>query len=197
MIPRISVITRKTNETDVALELNLDGTGQSTLATGIPFFDHMLDLFTRHGSFDLSLQVKGDLEVDFHHTVEDVGICLGQAFRHAVGDAKGIRRYALGLIPMDEALCQLAVDISNRPFVHFDVPLPKSKVGEFDVELMEEFIRAFASHARLTLHIKQSTGTNLHHILESCFKALGIVLSDAVAIDPRKAGQVPSTKGVL
>lgn len=193
---RTASIKRKTNETDVSLKLNLDGQGKGSLKTGVAFFDHMLDLFRHHGLFDLDLQVKGDLEVDFHHTVEDVGICLGQAVREALGDAKGISRYSSGLIPMDETLCQMALDISNRPHLTFDCAFPKTKVGQFDVELTEEFFRAFVSHARVTLHIKLLAGSNLHHMIEGCFKAFGVMLDKATRLDPRKAS-VPSTKGTL
>ena len=197
MLQRTATITRKTTETSVALQVNLDGTGLVNLQTGIPFFDHMLTLWARHGYFDLTLDVQGDLEVDAHHTVEDSGICLGQAVRQALGEGRGIARYASGLIPMDEALCQVAIDVSGRSLLSFDVPLPKSKIGEFDVELLEEFFRSFVMHAGLTVHIKQLAGSNLHHILESCFKALGVVLSKAVYIDPQRRETIPSTKGIL
>jgi imidazoleglycerol-phosphate dehydratase len=194
---RIAKINRKTSETIIQLSLNLDGEGKSKIATGIPFFDHMLTLFSRHGLFDLDVMVKGDIEVDFHHSVEDVGICLGQAFQQAIGDAKGITRYASGLIPMDEALCQLAIDMSGRSFLVFNADFPKSKIGEFDAELVKEFFQAFTSNAKLTLHLTLLAGENLHHMAEGCFKALGIILSQAVRIDPRKANQIPSTKGLL
>ncbi len=193
---RKASITRKTNETDIALDFAIDGSGTANINTGIAFFDHMLNLFTKHGVFNLNLNMQGDLDVDFHHSVEDVGICLGQTFREALGDAKGIQRYASGLIVMDEALCQMAVDISNRPILVFDYTFPKTKIGTFDSELVEEFFQAFVSNARLSLHIKILSGTNLHHIAESCFKALGIILDQATQIDPRK-NDIPSTKGVL
>lgn len=189
-------VNRKTNETAIELVFGLDGSGTSAIDTGIGFFDHMLDLFTKHGNFDLSLKVDGDLRVDFHHSVEDVGICLGQAFRDALGDASGISRYSSGLIPMDEALCQMAIDVSNRPFLDFQGAFPKSKVGEFDVELVKEFFNAFVSNARVTLHLEVIKGENLHHMIEACFKAFGQLLDKATRIDPMREG-VPSTKGVL
>lgn len=190
-------ITRKTNETDIRLDLNLDGAGTGIIVTGIPFFDHMLTLFAKHGMFDLDIQLTGDIEVDYHHSVEDVGICLGQAFREALGDARGIKRYASGLIPMDETLCQMALDISNRPALVFNYQFPKTKIGTFDAELVEEFFNAFVNNARIALHINILHGSNLHHIAESCFKAFGIILDDATQIDPRKTELIPSTKGTL
>lgn len=193
---RKATIRRKTGETDIHLSFNLDGTGLSELNTGIAFFDHMLNLFTKHGHFDLSLALKGDLEVDYHHSVEDAGICLGQAFREALGDARGIKRYASGLIPMDEACCEIALDISNRPMLIFDSNLPKAKVGNFDVELVEEFFNAFVSNARVTLHLRVIRGTNLHHIIEACFKAFGQILGDASTKIPGR-NDIPSTKGLL
>lgn len=194
--PRSFTINRNTKETQIAMTFSLDGSGKNQIQTGIPFFDHMLDLFSHHGLFDLSLQVKGDLDVDFHHTVEDVGICMGQAFREAIGDAKGIARYASGFLPMDEALCQVAIDISNRPHLDFNCVLPKTKVGSFDVELTEEFFRAFVNNARITLHIDVVRGNNLHHIIESCFKGVGFFLDKASLFDARKPA-IPSTKGLL
>lgn len=196
MTNRKASIKRHTNETKIDLSLCIDGSGKSEIQTGIGFFDHMLNLWTHHGLFDLSLSVDGDLEVDFHHTVEDVGIALGQAFREAIGDAKGITRYASGLTPMDEALCQVAIDYSNRPYLAFENHLPKTKVGEFDVELTEEFLRAFVNNARITLHVDILKGTNLHHIIEAVFKGLGRELDKVSQKDPRKK-DVPSTKGVL
>eukprot|EP01047_Picozoa_sp_COSAG01_P004954 COSAG01_NODE_165_length_23303_cov_269.524953_17_plen_197_part_00 len=193
---RTASITRKTNETNIQLSLCIDGSGKSNIQSGIGFFDHMLTLFSKHGLFDLDLKIQGDLEVDAHHSVEDAGLCLGQAFHKALGDCSGIARYASLILPMDEALCQLAIDISNRPYLNFDVNLPPNKVGEFDVELMEEFFNAFANNARINLHIKMLAGRNQHHIIESGFKALGVCLDRATQIDPRKTG-VPSTKGVL
>ncbi len=194
---RIAKITRKTAETTIQLSLNIDGEGKSKITTGIPFFDHMLTLLSRHGLFDLDVMVKGDIEVDFHHSVEDVGICLGQALNQAIGDGRGMTRYASGLIPMDETLCQMAIDISGRSFLAFNADFPKSKIGDFDAELVQEFFQAFTSNAKLTLHLTLVAGENLHHMAEGCFKALGICLSQAVRIDPRKANQIPSTKGIL
>jgi len=193
---RKASVKRHTNETKVDLDFTIDGKANANIDTGIPFFDHMLDLFTHHGMFDMTLKVKGDIEVDYHHTVEDVGICLGHAFREALGDAKGINRYASGLTPMDESLAQIALDISNRPHLSFECNLPKTKVGNFDVELAEEFFQAFVNNSRITLHMEIIRGKNLHHIIEACFKGLGRLLDSATQIDPRKKS-VPSTKGVL
>lgn len=193
---RKAQIKRHTNETQVQLTLNIDGSGKTTIQTGVAFFDHMLNLMAVHGLFDLDIQAKGDLDVDFHHTVEDVGICLGQALREALGDARGIQRYASGLLPMDESLCQMAIDISNRPHLTFIADFPKAKVGAFDVELAQEFFVALVNNARITLHVNVLQGTNLHHMMEACFKALGVYLSQALAVNPRKTG-VPSTKGVM
>ena len=193
---RSATIKRKTKETQIELQFNLDGTGKSDSHTGIGFLDHMLTLFSKHGLFDLTVQCKGDLEVDFHHTVEDVGICLGQAFKKALGTGEGIVRYASQAIPMDETLCNLAMDISGRPFLRFEAPILQSKVGEFDTELAEEFFKAFVTHAGMSLHLTIDSGKNLHHIIEACFKAFGIVLDRATQKDPRKKG-VPSTKGIL
>lgn len=196
MIPRSGSVTRRTNETEIDLEFTIDGSGTAQIDSGVPFFDHMLDLFTKHGLFDLKLDMKGDTEIDYHHSVEDAGICLGEAFREALGEAEKINRYASQLVPMDEALCQIAIDISNRPAFVLNYDFPKTKVGNFDVELVEEFFIAFVNNARITLHISVLSGRNLHHIIEACFKAFGIVLDKATQIDPRKEG-VPSTKGVL
>lgn len=196
MPKRSAKISRKTNETKIELQLTIDGTGSSEIATGIGFFDHMLTLFSKHGLFDLKLKVTGDLEVDFHHTVEDVGICLGQAFRDALGDCAGINRYSSGAIPMDEALCELAIDISGRPHLTFIHSIPATKVGEFDMELTEEFFTALINNARITAHMELKRGRNLHHCAEACFKAMGQMLYRATQIDPRKSG-VPSTKGIL
>lgn len=192
---RIGTIDRKTGETKIQLSLHLDGKGTTDIHTGIGFFDHMLTLLGYHGQFDLTVDAQGDLDVDYHHTVEDVGIVLGHAFREALGDCKGIHRYASGLIPMDEALAQIAIDISNRPYLAFSASVGKTKVGTFDVELLEEFLRAFVNNARLTLHVSLLSGDNLHHIIESVFKGLGIMLRQAVQVDPTK--DTPSTKGVL
>ncbi len=193
---RIAQIDRETTETKVRLILNLDGAGKASIKTNVPFLTHMLELFTKHGLFDLTVDATGDVHIDAHHTVEDIGICLGQAFREAIGDAAGICRYASGLIPMDEALCQLAVDVSNRAYLGFNVDFPKASVGNFDVELVEEFLSAFVSNARVSLHVSMISGQNLHHIIEAIFKALGVVLDKATQKDPRKTG-IPSTKGIL
>ncbi len=196
MPQRQAKISRKTNETQIELILVVDGSGNAEISTGIGFFDHMLTLFAKHGLFDLTLKVTGDLQVDFHHTVEDVGICLGQAFRDALGDCSGITRYASGAIPMDEALCELAIDISGRPHLTFIHEIPATKVGEFDMELTEEFFTALINNARITAHMELVRGRNLHHCAEACFKAMGQILDRATQIDPRKNG-VPSTKGLL
>ncbi len=196
MIQRLATISRNTKETQVSLDLNLDGTGISSIQTGIGFFDHMLDLFTHHGLFDLKVVMNGDLNIDGHHSVEDVGIALGTAFRQALGDARGIVRYASGLTPMDEALAQVAIDVSNRPYLYFNCDLPKTTLGGFDVELTHEFFNAFVNNARITLHIDVIRGTNLHHIIEACFKGFGRLLGQSVQINPRQSA-VPSTKGIL
>jgi imidazoleglycerol-phosphate dehydratase len=193
---RKATIERNTSETKIKLDFNIDGTGQVKLDTGMPFFDHMLDLFTRHGLFDLELKVDGDLDIDYHHSVEDVGICLGQAFKKALDDGKQINRYASGLIPMDESLAQIAIDICNRPSLQFSPKLPQGMTGKFDSELVLEFFNAFVNNARISLHIGVTSGDNLHHMIEACFKGFGIILDRATQIDPRKTG-VPSTKGVL
>ncbi len=193
---RSAQITRNTKETQIDLTLGIDGTGASSIQTGIGFFDHMLDLFSTHGLFDLALTVNGDLNIDGHHTVEDIGICLGQAFHNAMGDCKGITRYADVLVPMDESLCQCAIDISGRSYLGFKHNFQNEKVGEFDVELVEEFFNAFVSNARINLHMHLREGSNTHHKIEACFKAFGVCLDRATCIDPRKKG-VPSTKGIL
>lgn len=194
---RISEIKRTTKETDIKLTLNIDGTGKSNINTGVGFFDHMLTLFASHGMFDLDVECKGDLEVDAHHTVEDVGICLGKAFAEALGDMKGIKRYADKIIPMDESLVLSAIDISGRPHLSLDLELPAKRVGNFDTELVGEFFVSFVRNAKLTLHIKKLAGRNTHHIIEGCFKAFGRTLDEASMIDPRREGVLPSTKGVL
>lgn len=193
---RQATINRKTGETDIQLTLNLDGQGQYSINTGLPFFDHMLNLFAKHGRFDLTLQAKGDTEVDGHHTVEDVGICLGQAFVSALGNAAGIERYASGLFPMDETLCQVALDVCNRAYFHFEGDIPTAKAGDFDTELLEEFFRAFAMNARITLHLSIVYGKNAHHILESAFKGIAVCLFRATRVDPERS-DIPSTKGML
>jgi imidazoleglycerol-phosphate dehydratase len=193
---RKATVKRETGETNIWLELDLDGQGLLTGKTGVGFFDHMLHLFVRHGGFNLNLEVTGDLEVDAHHTVEDLGICLGKAFTQAVGDKRGISRYGSAWVPMDETLMLAVVDLSGRPYLGMQVLLPSPKVGSFDTELVEEFWRAFVNHGGITLHIKQDTGSNTHHIIEAVFKACGRALREAVALDPREAG-IPSTKGLL
>ncbi|MCB4767352.1 imidazoleglycerol-phosphate dehydratase HisB [Ancylobacter sp. Lp-2] len=194
---RTASITRATKETDIRLAVNLDGTGKATIATGVGFFDHMLDLLARHSRIDMDIAAKGDLHIDFHHTVEDVGIALGQAVRQALGDMRGITRYASLHLPMDETLTRVALDISGRPFLVFRTDFAVAKIGEFDTELVREFFQAFAINAGVTLHVETLYGTNAHHIAESCFKGLARALGAAVAIDPAAAGEVPSTKGSL
>ena len=194
---RKSEINRKTKETDIYLSLVLDGSGKSEIDTGVGFFDHMLTLFAAHGMFDLVVKCNGDLEVDAHHTVEDVGICLGKAFAEALGDMKGIKRYADKIIPMDESLILCALDISGRPHLSLDLEVPAKRVGNFDTELVSEFFLSFVRNAKMTLHIKKMAGRNTHHIIEGCFKAFGRALDEAVMIDSRRAGVLPSTKGVL
>jgi imidazoleglycerol-phosphate dehydratase len=194
---RSASVSRKTGETDITVEIGLDGSGKAAVRTGVGFFDHMLELFARHGLFDLSVQAAGDLHVDAHHTVEDVGIALGQAIAKALGDKRGIARYASLHLPMDETLTRVAIDISGRAFLVFRVEFPREKIGEFDTELVREFFQAFAAQAGVTLHVETLHGTNAHHIAESCFKGLARALRAAVAMDPREAGRIPSTKGAL
>ena len=194
---RKAAIKRKTKETDIVVEIDLDGTGVSTISTGIGFFDHMLDLLARHSRIDMNVQAKGDLHIDHHHTTEDVGIALGQAVKQALGDMKGITRYASLHMPMDETLTRVALDISGRPFLVFKAEFARDKVGAFDTELVREWFQAFAINAGITLHVETVYGTNDHHISESCFKGLAHALRQAIAIDPRTAGEVPSTKGTL
>uniref|UniRef100_A0A7V4LD83 Imidazoleglycerol-phosphate dehydratase n=1 Tax=Desulfobacca acetoxidans TaxID=60893 RepID=A0A7V4LD83_9BACT len=192
---RLSRISRKTKETEITVELNLDGGGQVSLATGIPFLDHMLHLFAAHGYFDLTVQAAGDLEVDQHHTVEDIGICLGQAFREALGEKAGVRRFGSARVPMDEALAQVAVDLSNRPYLHFQVNFPPYPAA-LDPQLVKEFWRAVTLHGGMTLHIEVPYGENTHHMMEAIFKAMGRALDLATQPEPRAQG-APSTKGVL
>ena len=196
-MPRSASLSRTTAETTVRLRLELDGTGASELSTGVGFLDHMLTLLARHALFDLEVQATGDLHVDDHHTVEDVGIVLGQAFAQAVGDKRGIRRYGQALVPMDEALVEAAVDISGRPLLAWSVPFRVSTIGTMDTELFEEFFRAFAHNALLTLHVTARAGRNAHHMAEGCFKALARALRAAAEPDPRAPGAIPSTKGLL
>ena len=195
MSRRKSEIKRTTKETDIELVLNLDGTGEVEVDTGIPFFDHMLAMVGKHGLMDLKVKAKGDLEVDGHHTVEDIGICLGQALNEAVGEKKGIRRYGSCIVPMDEALALVALDISGRPYLVYDVELPAEIIGSYDTLLTVEFLQAFANTAAITLHVKMLSGRNAHHMVEAVFKGLARALGEAVEIDPRNAGQIPSTKG--
>lgn len=194
---RTATINRKTAETDIKLTLNLDGRGQSNINTGCGFLDHMLTLFAKHGRFDLSLTCKGDTLVDYHHTTEDVGICLGQAFEKALGDKAGIVRYGNFILPMDEALILTAVDLSGRSMLVKDLDIKANKVGDFDTELLEEFLLAFSRTALCTLHIRQITGSNAHHIIEGAFKSLARSLKMAVEIDQDFKDEIPSTKGVL
>ena len=194
---RCSQIERKTAETDIQLKLSLDGVGNSEIDTGCGFLDHMLTLFARHAHYDLTVSCKGDVNVDYHHSVEDVAICLGKTFLEALGDKRGINRYADKIIPMDESLILVAVDISGRDYLGYDLQIPSYKVGDFDTELCEEFFTAFVRESKITLHVKQLAGTNSHHIIEGAFKALGRALSEATAINPTFAAEIPSTKGVL
>ena len=194
---RIAEINRKTAETDISLKLDLDGSGKSEINTGCGFLDHMLTLFASHGRFDLTIKCVGDTQVDYHHTVEDIGISLGKAFREAIGDKKGITRYGFMILPMDETLILSAVDISGRDSLTYGLRIPTAKVGDFDTELVEEFWLGFVRNAQLTLHVKQIDGTNSHHIIEGAYKSIARSLRAAVAIDPLYANEIPSTKGVL
>ncbi|MGI6246390.1 MAG: imidazoleglycerol-phosphate dehydratase HisB [Pseudochelatococcus sp.] len=194
---RAATVERRTRETDVFVSLNLDGAGQAEIATGVGFFDHMLDLFARHALFDLKVKVTGDLHIDQHHTVEDTGIALGEAFRKALGDKRGITRYADVHLPMDETLTRVAVDISGRPFLVFRTAFAREKIGNFDTELVREWFQAFAINAGLTLHVETLYGENAHHIAESGFKGLARALRKAVSLDPREGERIPSTKGTL
>ncbi|MEL6765747.1 MAG: imidazoleglycerol-phosphate dehydratase HisB [Pseudomonadota bacterium] len=194
---RRAKLARETAETKITIELDLDGTGASDCATGVGFFDHMLDQIARHSLIDLHVRAEGDLHIDDHHTVEDTGIVLGQALLEAVGDKRGIRRYGASLLPMDEALVRAALDLSGRPFLVWDVALPSPKIGSFDTELVREFFTALAMNARMTLHVSKLAGENSHHIAEASFKAVARALREAVEPDPRRAGALPSTKGAL
>lgn len=194
---RHATVHRVTSETDIAIALTLDGTGKARVETGIGFFDHMLTALAKHGLFDLDITVKGDLHIDGHHTVEDTGIALGQAMRQALGDKRGVRRFGSALVPLDEALCEAVVDLSGRPFLTFEATFDRDRIGALDTELVEEFFRAFAMSAMLTLHLNQRAGKNCHHIAEAAFKALARALRMAVEPDPRALGAIPSTKGVL
>ncbi len=194
---RTAEITRTTSETTITVRLALDGTGQAEIATGIGFLDHMLTALARHAMMDLVVQAKGDLHIDFHHTTEDVGIVLGQALAQAVGDKRGIRRYGHAVVPMDEALVDAALDLSGRPFLAWSVAFERDKIGEMDTELFEEFFRALAMNALMTLHVTQRAGRNAHHVAEACFKAVARALRAATEPDPRALGTIPSTKGAL
>ena len=194
---RTASLTRTTSETEISASIDLDGSGRAEVATGIGFLDHMLTALARHSLIDMRVAAKGDLHIDFHHTTEDVGIVLGQAVARALGDKRGIRRFGSALVPMDEALAEAAIDISGRPFLAWSVSFARDKVGEMDTELFEEFFRAFAMNAGITLHVTQKAGTIAHHVAEACFKALARALRVAVEMDPRTAGVIPSTKGVL
>jgi imidazoleglycerol-phosphate dehydratase len=194
---RSATITRKTAETDISVEINLDGTGQYDNATGVGFFDHMLDQLARHALIDMTIRCSGDTHIDDHHTVEDVGIALGQALSEAVGDKRGIRRYGSCLLPMDDALVCAALDISGRPYLVWQVDMPTAQIKTFDTELVREFFQAFSTHGGLTLHVEALNGVNSHHIAEAAFKAVARALRDALETDPRKADAIPSTKGTL
>jgi len=196
MKKRTSKIIRKTGETNISLSLDIDGTGKSSVTTGIPFFDHMLKLFAKHGLFDLDVKAKGDIEVDYHHTVEDIGICLGQAFKQALGDKKGINRYSEAKVPMDESLTEVIIDVSGRPHLTYKAKFEKTKFIDFDLEVVREFFEAIVMNAGVTIHINVLRGRNIHHKIESIFKAFAVALSKACELSPRKKG-VPSTKGVL
>ena len=196
MSTRQAQVIRNTLETQISVKLSLDGTGRSQLATQVPFLDHMLDQVARHGVFDLEAQARGDLHIDAHHTVEDIGITLGQAFARAIGDKQGVRRYGHAYVPLDEALTRVVVDLSGRPGLEFHIDFVRARIGEFDVDLVHEFFQGFVNHANVTLHVENLRGTNAHHQAETAFKAFGRALRMAVELDPRTAG-VPSTKGTL
>lgn len=194
---RSASLGRQTKETDISVTVNLDGTGQTNIDTGIGFFDHMLDAFGRHSLLDLTITAKGDLEIDAHHTVEDVGISLGQAIAKALGDKRGIQRFGQAAVPLDEALVDAVIDLSGRAFLAWNVTFERPMLGEMDTQLVEEFFRAFAGNSLMTLHVRQLAGHNAHHVAEAAFKAVARALRNAIAVEPRIAGQVPSTKGVL
>jgi imidazoleglycerol-phosphate dehydratase len=194
---RDAKVTRNTLETQISVALNLDGSGKAQIDTGVPFLDHMLDQVTRHGAFDLQLKARGDLHIDAHHTVEDVGITLGQAFAQAIGEKTGIRRYGHAYVPLDEALSRVVVDLSGRPGLHMEVKFARARIGEFDVDLVHEFFQGFVNHAQVTLHVDNIKGGNAHHQAETAFKAFGRALRMAVELDARMSGALPSTKGAL
>ncbi|MGE4503320.1 MAG: imidazoleglycerol-phosphate dehydratase HisB [Thiomicrospira sp.] len=197
MVMRTAKIERNTLETQIQLEINLDGEGKANLETGVPFFEHMLDQIARHGMIDLSIKARGDTHIDDHHTVEDIGICLGQALRQAVGDKRGIQRYGHAYVPLDEALSRVVIDLSGRPGLTFNAQFTRAQIGQFETELVAEFFQGFVNHAQATLHIDNLRGHNAHHQAETIFKAFGRSLRMALAEDPRMAGQLPSTKGSL
>lgn len=197
MAQRIAQVERNTLETQITCEINLDGTGKSSFSIGVPFLEHMLDQIARHGLIDMNIQAQGDLHIDDHHTVEDVGITLGQAFAKAIGDKKGIYRYGHAYVPLDEALSRVVIDFSGRPGLFYDVNYPKARIGSFDVDLFREFFQGFVNHAGVTLHIDNLKGSNAHHVAETIFKAMGRAIRMAITADQRMAGMMPSTKGSL
>lgn len=197
MSSRTAKVERNTLETQISAQINIDGTGQGNVETGIPFLNHMLDQIIRHGQFDITLDAKGDLEVDAHHTVEDTGITLGQAFNQAMGDKKGVRRYGHAYVPLDEALSRVVIDFSGRPGLEYHVDYPRARIGDFDVDLVYEFLQGFVNHAQVTLHVDNLAGSNAHHIAETIFKALGRAMRFACEMDPRMSDKLPSTKGAL
>ena len=194
---RKATVSRKTRETNISISLDLDGTGISEITTGIGFLDHMLEQLSRHSLLDLRVEAQGDIHIDFHHTTEDTGIAIGEAISNALGDRRGITRYAHAIIPMDETLTRVSMDVSNRPYLVWKVEFTKPKLGDMDTELFKEWFQAFSQNAGITLHVENLYGDNNHHIVESCYKGLAIALRDSIAIDQRKAGEIPSTKGVL
>jgi len=194
---RTASVARKTVETDIEVQLNLDGTGKADFDTGLPFIDHMLDQVARHGMFDITIKARGDLHIDAHHSVEDIGITLGQAFAQAIGDKQGVRRYGHAYVPLDEALSRVVIDLSGRPGLEYEVDFPRARIGDMDVDLFKEFFQGFVNHAAATLHIDCLRGVNAHHIAETIFKAFGRALRMAVEMDPRMSGVIPSTKGAL
>lgn len=197
MSSRTAKVERNTLETQISAQINIDGTGQGNVETGIPFLNHMLDQIIRHGQFDITLDAKGDLDVDAHHTVEDTGITLGQAFNQAMGDKKGVRRYGHAYVPLDEALSRVVIDFSGRPGLEYHVDYPRARIGDFDVDLVYEFLQGFVNHAQVTLHVDNLAGSNAHHIAETIFKALGRAMRFACEMDPRMSDKLPSTKGAL
>lgn len=197
MTKRVATISRETKETNIQVQLDLDGSGKSSLSTGLPFFEHMLEQVARHGMIDLNIQAQGDLEIDAHHTVEDTGIVIGQALAKTLGDKAGIFRYGHAYVPLDEALSRVVIDLSGRPLLVYEVEYPRARIGDFDVDLIREFFQGLCNHAKMTLHISNLTGRNAHHIAETVFKAFGRALRIAVSYDTRTEGNIPSTKGSL